>query len=199
MCLADQFHSLEGELDQLDRAVGDGDHGSALKRGFQAAAKKLTEIEEDGSPKTILMAVSSEFVNAAGGASGLLFSVLFKELGRACGEATRLQALEFTQGMTACVDRIARLGKANVGDKTMLDALQPASVAASEKQSDGLNAVVAAAAAAAEAGALATVKMAAKRGRGRYVSEGGKGHIDPGAKSVAYIFQILQQEIEPKP
>ena len=194
-CLADQFGVLEMELDELDRSVGDGDHGSALKRGFQAAAEKLAEFKNDELPKAVFMTAGSEFVKGAGGASGLLFSVLFKELGRACSESARLQAPAFSKGLTACVERITKLGKAEIGDKTMLDALQPASLAAAEKVSDGLAASIGAAAAAAEIGALATIEMVAKQGRGRYVAEGGRGHMDPGAKSVAYIFQSLEEQV----
>ena len=195
-CLVNLFNALEPELDSLDRPVGDGDHGSALKRGFEAAAAKLSNLNDDELPRTVLMTVSSGFVNGAGGASGLLFSILFKELGRACNESPRLKAPEFSKGLMASVEEIAKLGKTKIGDKTMLDALHPASLAAAGKESGSLVAAIGAAAAAAETGALTTIGMAAKQGRARYVSEGGKGHMDPGAKSVAYILQSLQQQVE---
>ena len=194
-CLADRFADLERELNELDQPVGDGDHGSALKRGFRAAAEKLTDFKTDELPQAILMIAGSEFVKGAGGASGLLFSVLFNELGRACGESVRLEAPAFANGLAACVERITKIGKAKLGDKTMLDALQPASLAAAEKTSDGLVQSISGAAAAAEIAAQTTIDMVAKRGRGQYVAEGGKGHVDPGARSVAYIFQSLKTQV----
>ena len=198
MCLANQFFLLKEELNEFDRAVGDGDHGSALARGFQAAAEKLTELKPDELPKIILMTISSELMSAAGGASGVLFSVFFKELGRACGGGSHLQASEFSHGLAESVDRVAKLGKAEIGDKTMLDALQPASVAVSEGKYDSLIAAIEAAALASKKGAFGTIEMVAKRGRGRYVSNGGTGHIDPGARSVAYMFENLKNHVESK-
>ena len=166
--LARHFRELEQPLNALDAAVGDGDHGAAMRRGLEAVA-----VAEPG-------AAAQAFRGAAGGASGALFGALIGGI-----EA----ALEGRQDLPSALERaaaqIARLGMAKRGDKTMLDALIPAAEAAGAVP--GADAARAAAEAARE-GAEATAAMTARRGRARYVENGGVGHRDAGARSVAEIL-----------
>lgn len=181
----------------MDGLVGDSDHGSAMKRGFSAALTELDRSQAVTLPGEMLAIVSSSFADGAGGASGPLFAAFFKELGKACGAATELGVSELEQGLLGCIERIMRLGKVEVGEKTMLDAFHPAYLAVSNHDQNELWIVARSAAEAADAGALATAQLSAKRGRGRYVADGGKGHIDPGAKSVAYILKFLETVADP--
>ncbi|MBO68639.1 MAG: hypothetical protein CL398_10045 [Acidiferrobacteraceae bacterium] len=169
-----------------------------MSRGFSAAYASVSRRcdEPEITPSVILRTASNAFVEATGGASGLLFSTILKELGTACKNSEFLDATIFEQGLSASVVKIMQIGKVQMGDKTLLDSLAPAAIAASAKVEYSLLDCVTASAAASERGALTTQSMSAKKGRGRYVPDGGKGHIDPGAKTVAYIIKILRQQLE---
>jgi len=162
--LVKRFEKLEQELNTLDAATGDGDHGSTMLRGLRAAAAA-----QEGAAKA--------FRRAAGGASGSLFSLLIEALENVSGGDQNLGP-----GLAKAASRITQMGQAKAGDKTMLDALIPASENADTP---------AQAAAAAQKGFLATRPMAARRGRARYVEGAGIGHLDPGAMSVAEILDEL--------
>ncbi|MEM6610307.1 MAG: DAK2 domain-containing protein [Pseudomonadota bacterium] len=159
-CVA-RFEALEDTLNALDAAIGDGDHGSTILKGLRAAAS---------DPNAAEMA----FRKAAGGASGALFAYVIAALRRIEDGAPVGHTLQHA------ADRIAALGQAKEGDKTMLDALLPAAGA------DTLQA----AARAADMGRAATANMAAKRGRARYVEGAGEGHVDAGATSVAELLAV---------
>ena len=166
--LARRFRELEQPLNAMDSAIGDGDHGAAMRRGLEAVAAA-----EAGT-------AAQAFRGAAGGASGALFGALIGGIESALyGRRDLASALEHAAG------QISRLGMAKRGDKTMLDALIPAAEAASAAP-DGDAAQ--AAAEAARRGAEETFGMTARRGRARYVENGGVGHGDAGARSVAEIL-----------
>ena len=166
--LAGRFRELEQPLNALDAATGDGDHGAAMRRGLEAAAA--------ADPGTAAQA----FRSVAGGASGTLFGALVGGLEAAlAGERDLPSALAHAAG------QIAKIGMAKRGDKTMLDALIPAAEAAGAAPcGDAAHA----AAEAARRGAEATARMTARRGRARYVENGGIGHGDAGARSVAEML-----------
>lgn len=161
-----RFEVIESELNALDAATGDGDHGTTMLRGLRAAAEA-----EDGA--------TAAFRKAAGGASGTLFSLFFGGL-----EKAQDQQQPLGEALAQSADRIAQMGQASPGDKTMLDALIPAAEAARTTPETGTSV----AAEAAREGAAATRDMHAKRGRARYVEGGGVGHVDAGATSVAEIL-----------
>lgn len=155
-----RFEGLESSLNKLDAATGDGDHGGTILKGLRAAAK-----DPDAPAKA--------FRKAAGGASGSLFATIIGALHDVqSGDA------ELPDALAHAADRIAQMGQAKLGDKTILDALIPASQSADS----------ASAAIAARDGCEATREMAAKRGRAKYVEGAGVGHIDAGATSVAEIM-----------
>ena len=169
--LAERFRELEQRLNALDAATGDGDHGAAMRRGLEAAAAA------DAG------AAAKAFRGAAGGASGTLFGALVGGLEAAlAGEKDLPSALAHAAG------QISKLGMAKRGDKTMLDALIPAAEAAGAAAGGDAAHPAHAAAEAARRGAEATAGMAARRGRARYVENGGIGHGDAGARSVAEIL-----------
>ena len=167
--LAERFRELEQPLNALDAATGDGDHGAAMRRGLEAV---VTTAE----PGTAAQA----FRGAAGGASGTLFGALVGGL-----EAALAGDRELSSALAHAAGQVAKLGMAKRGDKTMLDALIPAAEAAgAAPNGDAAHA----AAEAARRGAEATRQMTARRGRARYVENGGVGHGDAGARSVAEML-----------
>lgn len=194
--LEERFRSEEARLNGLDQALGDGDHGATMVRGLAAVVAGLPPEAGGAEAGAILTQAGSDFLGATGGASGNLFSALFRELGAHCGQ--RLDTAAFHSGLAAATGRIMRLGKAELGDKTMVDALVPAGAAFGDSDDDteSLGSVLAAAASAAEQGALGTTDMKARRGRARYVEDGGRGHTDPGATSVALMLRTLADQAE---
>ncbi|MEM1399205.1 MAG: DAK2 domain-containing protein [Pseudomonadota bacterium] len=169
--LVDRFEGLEAELNRLDSAIGDGDHGTTILKGIRAAAKA------DGP-------AAKAFRVAAGGASGSLFSLLIGAL-----EKVGRGQIALGEGLSDAADRISQMGEAKLGDKTMLDALIPASEAALAHQENAAGA----AAEAAKSASQATASLAAKRGRAKYVEGAGVGHIDPGAVSVAVMLEEFER------
>ncbi len=194
--LEERFRREEQNLNRLDQAVGDGDHGATMVRGFSAITANLPPALDGADAGALLTRAGQDFVAATGGASGTLFASLLREFGAHCDE--RFDAKALRNGLTSAAARITRLGKAAPGDKTMIDALAPACAAIDEAQSeaDSLGSLLAAAATAAERGAEATVNMVARRGRARHVPEGGRGHADPGATSIALMLRILAEQVE---
>jgi dihydroxyacetone kinase-like protein len=174
------------ELTDLDAAIGDGDHGVNLRRGFDAAVAALATFEAD-TAGAVLTKTGTTLVSKVGGASGPLYGSLFRALGKTLsGDPSA-----FADGLRAGLDAIVRLGKAAPGDKTMVDALTPAVDAYAAAAASGFAAAASAASAAAAAGAAATTPLQARKGRASYLGERSAGHQDPGATSTALIFAAL--------
>ncbi|AVH98928.1 dihydroxyacetone kinase subunit L [Streptomyces sp. WAC00288] len=169
-------------LTELDAAIGDADHGANLKRGFAAVAETLAK-EPPGTPGAVFTTAGRQLISTVGGASGPLYGTLLRSAGKALGDEERVGRERLAEAFGAGVEAVARLGGAQVGDKTMLDALLPAAEALRES--------FAAARAAAEEGALATVPLRARKGRASYLGERSVGHQDPGATSSALLFAAL--------
>ena len=190
--LAATFERERAELGSLDAAIGDGDHGVGMARGFTQAATAAAAVPgEDAAP--VFQAAGLALMSHIGGASGPLFATIFLELGKAFAEASAPPAESFTSGLERAARQIQRLGRAAPGDKTLLDALLPAAEAA-RNASESLDRAQAAAAEAARAGAEASAGMEARRGRARFIEGSGVGHPDPGAVSVALILESWRGE-----
>ena len=173
------------ELTKLDQAIGDGDHGSNLDRGMQAAVAKLA----GDTAGDVLKGVGRTLISTVGGASGPLYGTVFREAAKALG-AEPTDA-DLAAALRAGLDGVRRLGGAAEGDKTMVDAWVPALDALDAAIGDGLPAAAARAAEAARAGAEATVPMQARKGRASYLGPRSVGHQDPGATSTALLFEAL--------
>jgi dihydroxyacetone kinase-like protein len=176
-------------LTRLDSAIGDGDHGTNLDRGLRAAVAAL-----DGDalpPGKVLMTAGRTLVSKTGGASGPLYGTALRRAGKALGDATELDAAGLGAALQAALDGIKELGKAEEGDKTMVDALTPAVAAYSAAAGSGLAAAARAALDAAEKGAEATVPLQARKGRASYLGPRSVGHLDPGAASTVLLFRAL--------
>ncbi|MET0965650.1 MAG: dihydroxyacetone kinase subunit DhaL [Nakamurella sp.] len=182
------------ELTHLDRDIGDGDHGENLARGFTAVVGKLDALDQaSATPGDVLKLVATTLISTVGGAAGPLFGTAFLRAATSVGKAETLDAEAIVTALTAARDGVVARGKAESGDKTMVDALTPAVTAAKEAAGDGadVSKVLAAAADAATAGAVATTPLQARKGRASYLGERSKGHPDPGATSTGYLLQAL--------
>src|SRR5262245_4847129 len=197
-----RVHDQARELTVLDQAIGDGDHGINLDRGFTAIVAMIDErpAPEDGTTDAaatadLLRAAGKTLISKVGGASGPLYGTAFlRGAGAVAGEQPSAAAA-FVAALEAAVGGIAALGKAAEGEKTMLDALYPAARAARSALDGGgdVAAVVAAARDAAAAGAEATIPMLATKGRASYLGERSVGHQDPGATSAALLLAVLAE------
>lgn len=165
------FEALEQELNRLDAATGDGDHGTTMVKGLRAIVA-----DDTNTPVKV-------FRRAAGGASGSLFAQLIGAFDQIINQDKELYAT-----LQDTADRINQLGQAVAGDKTMLDALLPA-IRVPATRADNIKAMVDAA----QQGANSTIEMIAKRGRARYVEGQGVGHKDAGATSVAEMLSVFSQ------
>lgn len=171
------------DLDALDAAAGDGDHGTTVARGAAAAADVQGDEGGDGA---VLIAASRRFMDAAGGAAGPLLGVVLRCVGSACGEGA-LDRDAFTEGLASAVDAVAGLGGAAPGDGTLLDALVAASASPGR------------AAEAADRAARATANVPKRRGRAAAVEGAGLGHEDPGARSIAVLVSVVEASLTAEP
>jgi dihydroxyacetone kinase-like protein len=177
------------ELTALDAAIGDADHGTNLDRGMTAVVGALDATPGAGAD-ALLKQVGMTLVRTVGGASGPLYGTFFLRMSAALGEdAATVPAQTFARSLRAGLEGMAARGKAEIGDKTLLDALAPAADALEAGLDGGadLRAALGAAAAAAAAGRDATVPLHARKGRASYLGERSIGHQDPGATSAALL------------
>lgn len=182
------FRAASGALDELDRQGGDGDFGSNLLSAIDRIDADLAGAQEQ-TPAALFRSVSKAFMHA-GGTSGPLFGVWFRELARASDEQT-IDGDGLARGCAAGLAAVVALGHAAPGDKTMVDALAPAAdaLAAGAAGAGDIREDVAAAARAARAGADATAELVARLGRASYVGELSRGVRDAGAEAVAMFFE----------
>jgi dihydroxyacetone kinase-like protein len=181
-------------LTALDSAIGDADHGINMDRGFRAVVAKLPGLpgRDIGAA---LKSVGMTLVSTVGGASGPLYGTFFLQLGGATAGHEVVGPDEVVAGLDAAVAGVQRLGKAEPGDKTMLDALLPARDALREAVGSGasLPDAMTRAADAAEQGMLATVPLVARKGRASYLGERSAGHQDPGATSSYLLLKTAAE------
>ena len=180
-------------LTQLDAAIGDADHGINLSRGFTAVLSAL-EAAAPATPGAVLTLTGSTLISKVGGASGPLYGVAFRRAGKALGDAPDVDLPALAGALEAALAGVQQLGAAREGDKTMVDALAPATGAFSKAISEGASPADALStlAEAAQAGAVATISMQALKGRASYLGPRSVGHEDPGAASTALILGALR-------
>src|SRR5579864_98690 len=185
-------------LVQLDAAIGDGDHGTNMVRGFEAVVQAL-DGDADQPPGKLLVLAGRTLVSTVGGASGPLWGSALRSGGRVLGEQSTFDGAELVEVLAAALASVKDLGTAAVGDKTMVDALEPAVDTLRTKVTDGasLDEALADAAGAAERGMRATIPLQARKGRASYLGERSVGHQDPGATSTALIMRALQKAVGP--
>ena len=196
--IAESVKDRRDYLTQLDAAIGDGDHGVNMDRGFEAVGKALAGQDGSLAPGRLLVVTGKTLVSTVGGASGPLWGTAFRRAGRALGDREELGGEELVVALRAALDGVVELGAAQPGDKTMVDALAPAIDALQAALDAGkpLGEALAAATEAAEGGAKATVPLQARKGRASYLGERSIGHQDPGATSAALVMAALQRAVE---
>lgn len=185
-------------LIDLDRDIGDADHGENMDRGFSAVVEKL---DTDGTPATpgdVMKLAAMTLMSKVGGAAGPLYGTAFLRAATAAGPAPDLDPGTLVTVLTAARDGIVARGKAEVGDKTMVDAWTPAVEAAQTAAGASASSaeVLAAASNGARAGLAGTEPLIARKGRASYLGERSAGHLDPGAASTVLILQAAVQAVE---
>ena len=182
----------KGYLTDLDSAIGDADHGTNMDRGFNKVMEKLPTVA-DKDIGNILKTVGMTLISSVGGASGPLYGTFYMRGGMAADAKEELDGDDLVNVLQGAVDGIIQRGRAQPGDKTMVDALLPALAALKQAVADGqdVRAGVAAAVAAAEQGMKDTIPLQARKGRASYLGERSIGHQDPGATSSHLILNAL--------
>jgi len=197
---ATRLHQEAPALTALDQAIGDGDHGTNMDRGFAAIVAMLDGSHPEGDDEraaagALLRTAGRTLISTVGGASGPLYGTALMRAGGAVAAAEPSTSTPdiLVVALDAAIGGIQALGKATTGEKTMLDALVPAASAGRDAATTGGDApaVTAAMAAAAESGAASTIPMLATKGRASYLGERSIGHQDPGATSAALLLRAL--------
>lgn len=196
----DRFSGLVTEqrayLTELDSAIGDADHGANMSRGMTAVMEKL-DGATPGAADELFKTVGMTLVTSVGGASGPLYGTFFLRMGMTAGAVSSFDGPALGAALRAGLDGVVARGKAELGDKTMFDAMAPAldaydaAIAADQTIPDA----AAAAFTAAEAGRDSTAPLVARKGRASYLGERSAGHLDPGATSTAFLFQALTETL----
>ena len=181
-------------LTDLDSAIGDADHGINMNRGMQAVVAKIGGLETNDIG-LLFKTVGMTLVSTVGGAGGPLYGTLFLQLGVATGGMTEIDAKAWLEALGAAVSGVQARGKAEAGDKTMLDALMPARDALAEAVGEGVGFAEALRRSmeAGEAGAKATIPLVARKGRASYLGERSAGHQDPGATSSYLLLKTAAE------
>jgi phosphoenolpyruvate---glycerone phosphotransferase subunit DhaL len=171
-------------LTQLDAAIGDADHGANMERGFKAVMNKMPEIS-DKDIGTIFKTVGMTLISTVGGAGGPLYGTFFLQIGMKTAGKMELNLVDWTEALEAALNGVIMRGKAELGDKTMVDALTPAvaSLKQSIPESQPINKALELSADAARKGMEGTIPVVARKGRASYLGERSAGHQDPGATS----------------
>lgn len=179
------------ELTRLDAAVGDGDHGINMDRGMRAVLDLLPALEE-ADPGTLSKQVGMKLISTVGGASGPLYGTFFLRLGSALGTAPEVTSEAFVGALRAGLDGVIARGKAQLGEKTMVDAMAPAVDALEAAAGTDWAVALDAAARSAAEGRDRIVPLVARKGRASYLGERSAGHPDPGAASTTLLFHALR-------
>jgi phosphoenolpyruvate---glycerone phosphotransferase subunit DhaL len=185
-------------LTEADRATGDGDHGVAMGRGFEAVLAALDD-QEAADQKDLFFMSGTALITATGGAGGIIFGSWFSVGGMALAGRQEFDSQALSLFLQDGLKAVQKRGKANPGDKSMVDALQPALTALEGHTQDGLAQALRLAAQAAKAGAESTKEMDARTGKARSLGPRALGFVDPGALSTSLILEFMQWYVEGLP
>lgn len=193
LSVCDTIVASKDHLTEVDSVIGDGDHGIGMSGGMQRAADALRSKRPFTNVIDVFKMTGMTMLNSMGGASGVIFGSLFMGGLKGLDPATELTAPLLTTIMRGALDSIKMRGKASVGDKTMVDALEPAVVAMEASATDDLVQLLTVAQAAADEGVETTKDLVARFGRAKSLGERARGHQDAGATSVAIIFTAMAE------
>jgi len=192
--VADVLEKNKGYLNDLDAPIGDSDHGENMARGFLAVKAKLASPAADIG--ALFKSVGMTLISTVGGASGPLYGTLFLQAGAKASGKEALSAADWTECLEAGLAGIIQRGKAEPGDKTMIDALKPALEALRSASGEPFGDALQASADAARSGMEATIPLEARKGRASYLGERSINHQDPGATSTWLILQALSDTMK---
>lgn len=181
-------------LTQADRAIGDGDHGVGMARGFESVLK-IVEGRELDSVEKLFMAAGLAVMTSVGGAAGAVFGTFFRGAAKSVPGAEIMTSLTLSQMLQGGLKAVKERGKAGPGDKTMIDALEPAAVESLNRTSASLDEAMAAITEAARCGLEKTKGMVARVGKARSLGERALGHPDPGALSTYLILNFMKEYV----
>lgn len=193
--IADKIIANKAILTEVDSAIGDGDHGIGMAGGMQKVKDKLSGQEEFESVYQVFEIAGKAMLMSMGGASGVIFGSLYMAGAKGMVTGEQINAKELAQMLRRSLEAIKERGKAKQGDKTMVDALEPAVIAMEANWQNGLSEMLKAAEDAARRGVEDTKKYAAKFGRAKSLMERSIGHQDAGATSVWLIIQGMKEYI----
>lgn len=193
---SDTVNAKLDELNKMDGVVGDGDYGASIKRGLDAVVDLLPGLEGEDIG-AVFKKSGMKMMSVMGGTSGPLTGTLFVTMGKQSKDKMELTVPELAEALHAGVESVMKLGKAEVGDCTMIDAYYPAAEALLQaaKQDIPLQEAVQQAVAAAEAGYQSTAELQARKGRASYIGERAVGAVDPGAYSAYLMLNALSQAL----
>ncbi|WP_370944175.1 dihydroxyacetone kinase subunit DhaL [Amycolatopsis sp. cg5] len=183
------------ELIELDRAIGDADHGENMNRGFTVVVAALADAAP-ATPGEVLKIAAKTLISKVGGAAGPLYGTAFLRAATKAADQSEVDVQGAVELLRAALEGVQARGKAEVGDATIVDALTPAvaaAEAAAAQEGADLAAVLTAAADAADRGAESTVDLVPRKGRASYLGERAVGHMDPGARSTALILRAFAE------
>jgi len=185
------------ELTDLDAATGDADHGNNMARGF-TKVQEVLPAQADKTPKDMFKAISMMLMSSVGGASGPLYGSFFMQGGMAVTSEDGMSLADLHAFLEKGVAAVKKRGRSEAGEKTMIDALEPAveAVKAAAAKGDDVSGVLAAMVAATKAGMEHTIELKATKGRASYQGEKSIGHQDPGATSSYYLLLALQETVD---
>ncbi|TIX86976.1 dihydroxyacetone kinase subunit DhaL [Rhizobium sp. P44RR-XXIV] len=197
--IAEAMEREKDRLCELDGVIGDADHGIAMELGFAAAAKAVSELDATADPTIVFNTAAKSFLNAVGASSGPLYATALMRAGASAKGKTSLNDDDMVEIIAAFAKGIQDRGKAEVGEKTMVDAWAPAAAAcrAARDQGQPLAACLTAALEAGNAGAEATKGMIAAKGRSSRLGDRALGHMDPGAASAVVVISCLHAHFSP--
>jgi dihydroxyacetone kinase-like protein len=184
------------ELSELDAAIGDGDHGTNMARGMQKVRERLDGADGEDIGATLKL-VAMALISSVGGAAGPLYGTLFLQMGNATAGRSELDLAGWAAALEAGLQGVIARGKAEVGDKTMVDALSPAveAVRQAERDETGLAEALERSASAAQDGMERTVPLVARKGRASYLGDRSAGHQDPGATSSYLLLRAAADTV----
>jgi dihydroxyacetone kinase len=196
--VADEIARRETELNALDAAVGDGDHGITMRIGFEAIRDRLGQLDPATPIDGILRESGSAFLGATGGAIGVVLGKMLLAGGKALQGVQQIRALEFRLLLTSMETSVAAAGKVKPGDRTILDAIHWAAAATngSDSGEKDLEAIVGLSASAAQEAARSTADMLCRVGRASRLGNRVLGHPDPGATSFAIMLKAMHDWIK---
>lgn len=190
---ASQVHAHAAELTELDRQIGDADHGANMDRGMKAVVAVASAEYPDAA--AYLKKAGMTLVSTVGGASGPLYGTLLLRIAASLPTGAPIGVAEWGVALRAGLDGVRARGKAEVGDKTLVDALAPAVDAFDAASAKGLRAALDASAAAAATGRDATIPLVARKGRASYLGDRSAGHQDPGATSLTLLLDAAARTL----